>query len=169
MLVFKSTSLRYILTCWVLFFTLNKTIIKQVTCECCRKIRKYISVPDDTPQATSATPPPLLEHTRSTRTLVLCAPGAPTIAVTLATSRLTVSNLPGAGWEQVSIALEEVTCLLWSGPAWPFLTSGWLVWAGSGEQSQWALMLWDWNLLWPSIIQVLYSRGWPKGPGQEGT
>lgn len=64
MLVFKSPSFRYILTCWVLFFTLNKTIIKQVTCECCRKIRKYISVPDDTPQATSATPPPLLEHTR---------------------------------------------------------------------------------------------------------
>ena len=50
------------MTCWLLFFTVNKTIIKQVTRDCYRKIRKCIFVPDGTPQATSPTLPSLLEH-----------------------------------------------------------------------------------------------------------
>lgn len=100
MLVSKGPSLGYILARWVLFFTVNKTAIKQVTCDCCRKIRKCISVPDGTPPAMSPTPPPLREHIHmhicgyTMCILVLCAPGAPTRAVTLVTSRLAMSNLP---------------------------------------------------------------------------
>lgn len=77
-----------------------------------------------------------------------------------------------ASWEQVSIALEEATCLLWVWPSTTFphfwvagLGRGWGVWE---EQSQWTLIPWNWNSGQPRLPQVLISRGWPKGLGQEG-
>ena len=119
----------------------------------------------------SPTSPPLLEHTHGrTRgcaacTLVLCAPGVLTSVVTLLTSRLALStaldglgvHCPGGG---------DLPALVLPSTTFPYLWVAGLGWGG--EPSQWALMPWDWNLVWPRVPQVLSTRGWPKGLGWAG-
>lgn len=55
-----------------------------------------------------------------------------------------------------------------SGLAQHYLSSLLGGWSRMGGESQWALMPWNWNSGQPRLPQVLISRGWPKGLGQEG-
>lgn len=121
-----------------IFHLISTFVIKQIRRDCCRRVRKFVSVPASTlgpclpphtlcwgtllgthvdVQHSLSSVPQELQSVRS-----LCSPqGWPRL-------------LPWTGQEHVSIALEEVTCLLWFCPAPPFLTPGWPAWGGLGSR-----------------------------------
>lgn len=116
----------------------------------------------------SPTPPPLLEHTRvhmcgdTQHAHLSSAPRelqpswllwpCPACPGWLGTG----FHCPGGGY---------LPALVWPSTTFPHF---WVAGLGWGGESQWTLMPWNWNSGQPRLPQVLISRGWPKGLGQEG-